>query len=325
MHSMTKGTFGIFLDTATNLRYVKKIQDELQKNHKECDGEIIIGFMPEIKGDPKCPVQSFEMYTNLLNARCDKLWQRPLAKENAEGNCYSRQPMGHNTLGTFISKLSEQCASSQRYTNHDIHVTSCTILYCCRFSNKEIMALTRHKSVNSLAIYQKVDFDQKICMGQTFNLALTNPKELQKQNPTLPESEELKRAQELMELLSTDDTNAPLPLALPDAVPTDNPNKENQQLMPIPQQSNNVTAAEVPNFDIMDFLNDLDDDDFNTVAQGNAQGNQMVPTAKSNVALKQNNMVVNNAQQMPQMPTFNNCKIGAININIMKNWTWKRW
>lgn len=183
---MSKDTFSIFIDTTTGLRYVKKIQDEMQKNHSECDREIITGFMPEIKGDKMCPVRSFEMYLSLLNLRCNSLWQRPVARCNADGECYCHEQVGHNPLSTFMSTLSKQCKLSQKYTNHDIWVTGCTILFRCNFSNKEIMAITGHKSVNSLAIYQKVSFEQKIRMGQTFNYALTEPERLRQMHPSLP-------------------------------------------------------------------------------------------------------------------------------------------
>lgn len=315
---MSKDTFAIFLDTKTNLRYVKKVQDELQKNHKECDGEIITGFMPEIKGDRLCPVRSFEMYFSLLNPRCEALWQRPLAKQNAEGDCYARQRVGHNPLATFLSKLSVECKLSQKYTNHDIRVTACTILFHCKFSNKEIMALTGHKSVNSLAIYQKVNHDQKLAMGGTLNMALTNPRQLEERFPSIqnPSAQEITETNELMALLSTDDSTEPNnQLALP--APKDQENCQQNAIVPVPSPAPPVAAPQnmptIPNFDLMDFLADLDDDNFNTITNANA----VVPST-SQVAVNQTNTVYqNNPKPKPQMPIFNGCKIGNININII--------
>ena len=46
---MTKSTFQLQYDTETQISYVRKVEDELTKNHQECDTEIITGFMPQIK------------------------------------------------------------------------------------------------------------------------------------------------------------------------------------------------------------------------------------------------------------------------------------
>lgn len=335
MHMMTKDTFAVFQDSRSGLRYVKKVRDEMQKNHQECDGEIITGFMPEIQGDPKCPVQSFEMYLHLLNPRCESLWQRPLARQNAEGDCYCRRAVGHNTLGSFMSTTSKNCKLSQRYTNHDIRVTSCTLLFHCKFTNKEIMAISGHKSVNSLAIYQKVNFEQKIQMGKTFNIALTNPEKLRQIHPSIPSGNadllDVSNAADLLALLDTVDKdqandtaekeNAQQDMQL---VPFQQPRPSTPQmpLVPVPEpvqperpSTSGTTGMqsdpEVPNFDILDFLNDLDDEHLNTVA--NPSGN-----VQANVPAVTQNTVVSKRTNMPQMPLFNNCKIGKINININK-------
>lgn len=339
---MTKDTFAIFQDNTTGLKYVKKVQDEMQKNHSECDGEIITGFMPEIKGDRMCPVRSFEMYLSLLNPRSNDLWQRPLARQNAEGECYCRKKVGHNPLSTFMSGLSKSCQLSQRYTNHDIRVTGCTILFRCQFTNKEIMAITGHKSVNSLAIYQKVSFDQKIRMGQTFNYALTDPERLQQMHPSLPTGHQdpldITNAAELLAILNTDDDENVPPVvqnipqqkqksATKRAFQEINSNPENMQLVPIqaapstsappaPNHNPNVLNNEemnTPNFDLLDFLADLSDDEMDDVALG--RSNQMVPKGVNSVT---QNTLVNKPTNAPNMPVFNNCKIGTININIVK-------
>lgn len=295
--------------------------------------------MPEIKGNRRCPVRSFEMYTSLLNGRCNALWQRPLAKQNAEGDCYYHQAVGHNTLGSFMSKLSIKTELSQKYTNHDIRVTGCTILFRCQFTNKEIMAITGHKSVNSLAIYQKVSFQQKLRMGNTLNFALTNPDKLKSYYPQLPNAQSNldyqlneEQARQLMAIMSTDDkedhapvtapiqarpvqehvqpTAAIMPPPPPQLANEANKENNNKQVVPRPQVNEAVGNEDVPNFDIMSFLSDLDDDTFDQVTNP--------PNPVKTVALTQQNTVVNNPSNTPTMPVFNNCKIEDININIVK-------
>jgi hypothetical protein len=48
MHGMTKNTFQIFVDEKTGRKYVKKVVDELTKNHK-FDKESSSGIMPEVQ------------------------------------------------------------------------------------------------------------------------------------------------------------------------------------------------------------------------------------------------------------------------------------
>ena len=57
----TKDTFQLTFDSEISITYVKKVTDELSKNHQETDQEIITGFMPQlldIDGQPHklCPV-----------------------------------------------------------------------------------------------------------------------------------------------------------------------------------------------------------------------------------------------------------------------------
>ena len=66
-----------------------------------------------------------------------------------------------------MPRLSEAAHLSQHYTNHDIRVTATTILAREGFSYKQIMSVTGHKSVQSLAIYHKVGGSEKLMMGNT--------------------------------------------------------------------------------------------------------------------------------------------------------------
>ena len=69
---MTINTFKAIFDEANDTIYIKRIEDEMQKNHKEVDTEIITGYMPELKGNPLCPVESFREYMCHLNMHCGK-------------------------------------------------------------------------------------------------------------------------------------------------------------------------------------------------------------------------------------------------------------
>ena len=68
--------------------------------------------------------------------------------------------------------LSINCQLSRLYTNHSIRVTGATILNQCKFSASQIMSVTGHKSVSSLAIYQRVSDQEKLDMGQALSNAM---------------------------------------------------------------------------------------------------------------------------------------------------------
>ncbi|CAC5421307.1 unnamed protein product [Mytilus coruscus] len=49
MYLMTKTTFGVEIDPATELKVVRKIEDKMTKNHLETDKEESSGIMSEVK------------------------------------------------------------------------------------------------------------------------------------------------------------------------------------------------------------------------------------------------------------------------------------
>ena len=80
IYDMNVHTFELQYDTTTGISYVKKVIDEMTKNHREKDNELITGFMPQMRNPDGtaaklCPVRSFENYINALDKRVDFLWQ----------------------------------------------------------------------------------------------------------------------------------------------------------------------------------------------------------------------------------------------------------
>ena len=74
---MTKDTFKMFTDATTGLNYIKRVEDEETKNHKNYDEDITTAFMPEIKNSKMYPVQSYLTYLYLLSKDLPDLWQSP--------------------------------------------------------------------------------------------------------------------------------------------------------------------------------------------------------------------------------------------------------
>ena len=174
MDKMKKDHFKLAFHAKSETWYVTKDKDELTKNHKDIE-EQISGIMPENKDDPLCPVKSYRNYISHLNPNNNFLWQLPLQNINPANPdvWFGLQHLGKNTLGKFMSDVSLKCKLSKPYTNHSIRVTGATILTRLNFSSSEIMSVTGHKSVQSLARYQKTQDKTKINMGNVMHQSMT--------------------------------------------------------------------------------------------------------------------------------------------------------
>ena len=168
MHKMNKATFVVKTNPETGERYVIQAVDELTKNHQGNCRESHTAVMPEKPGDPKCPVSSFVKYTQHLHPKCDALWARPCVSPKSD-IWYYNCPVGQTTLGRFMKDLSVKYNLSQIYTNHSIRVTGATILTRNKFPASAIKEITGHRSISSLAIYQRVNDEEKIEMGKSLS------------------------------------------------------------------------------------------------------------------------------------------------------------
>ncbi len=97
------------------------------------------------------------------------LWQTPNHHPSDENThiWYTRGYLSKNTLASFMSRMSKEAHLSRIYTNHSVHVTGITILKRAGYSDKQVIAVSGHKSVQSLAIYPKVNNMEKQHMGNT--------------------------------------------------------------------------------------------------------------------------------------------------------------
>ena len=189
MESMKKDHFKMDYNQATESWRVIKSKDELTKNHQEI-GEQKAGIMPENQENVKlCPVRSYTLYFEHLNPENEFLWQLELRKINPEKPdiWYGLGHIGKNPLAKFMTNVSINCNLSQMYTNHCIRVTGASILTRLKFSSSEIMSVTGHKSVQSLAIYQKTQDKTKEEMGSVLAQAMEKDEEnVQRKQITAP-------------------------------------------------------------------------------------------------------------------------------------------
>ena len=81
-----------------------------------------------------------------------------------------------------MSKMSHKADLSMVYTNHSICSTGITFLKRNKYSDKQIMSISGHKSTASLAIYQKVSSDEKLSMGMSMSIPVETVPIQQQQN-----------------------------------------------------------------------------------------------------------------------------------------------
>ena len=337
IHGMTKQTFQLHYDTETKMSYVKKVIDEVQKNHLECDNEIITGFMPQMldqqgRVHKLCPVRAFENYTNNLNKKCESLWQRPAKKfPTTEGKAwYDNVVVGHNTHDKFMTKLSEDCNLSKKYTNHCIRVTGITSLKRGNFSDKQVMAITGHKSIDSLAIYQRVKSDEKLMMGMCLTFSLLRPEDVIFMQNSLEIENIPKQVHALPAPIQENTTPATPPPAK--RMLTESPKIQSNELVPL---ENAITPYQPqpkindsPNFDLMALIAEVENDELpdDQLLLAASQCEAQLPPTMNNLMPITTTTASSTTAVMKRIsnptPTFTNCTfgtIGTLNIHIHKH------
>ena len=103
-----------------------------------------------------------------MHPSCDRLWQKARDDfDDSDKTWYYNAPVGENTPGNFMASLSKLCRLSHIYTNHSIRAIGATMLAKNNYCDTQIMAVTGHKSVAALFMYQRVDNEDNIQMGKT--------------------------------------------------------------------------------------------------------------------------------------------------------------
>ena len=276
--------------------------DKLTKNHKEIDLKVS-GFMPENKEDRLCPVRSYRMYLEHLHPENKFLWQLALENVNPKNPMiwYGRQHLGKNTLGHFMTDVSQNCQLSKIYTNHSIRVTGATVLMRMNFSSAEIMLVTGHKSVQSLTRYQHTQNKQKLAMGNVMHQSLTR----EENQIVVP----LKKSVEYHDKVPSIDYAVGRTDGMPQAVAIYTPqpvqNKENSDANIVPFEPN-FDDQGVPDFDLLEILKEVEEPH----EEARNTHVMMTPTTTATTS----NNVLNNIPKS----LFHNCTIQNITFNMNK-------
>ncbi len=112
-----------------------------------------------LSGSERCPVRTFVKYIRHLNPENPWLFQRPRKDVGTDNQkiWYTASPVGKDTLGGTLARLSGLLQLSQPYTNHSLRATTVHILDENDFPKRHIMAVTGHKAETSLRTYTGID------------------------------------------------------------------------------------------------------------------------------------------------------------------------
>ncbi|CAC5375819.1 unnamed protein product [Mytilus coruscus] len=238
LRGMNKTTFAITQDSKGR-EYVYQVVDELDKNHRETDDTITEAHMYAVNGHPLCPVASFRKYLSKLHPRNNDLWQKPVDQfTDSQDVWYYNQSLGKNTLSSLMRTISQQARLSREFTNHSIRATSITVLDINKFSDRDIMSVSGHKSESSIKNYTG-----KVSTTRRFEMSSALSASVMTDNMQFQVHGELQLSQEqIEELIQPMENNLVQPYAnavdvpFMQAVPADEP-------LAIPQ----IPATSAPN------------------------------------------------------------------------------
>jgi hypothetical protein len=156
----------ISFETVSGHTVARICRNFITKNHRETNEDAANGGrICEIPGNDKCPVRVLKLYVSKLNKDNHWLWQRcdPTWKETH--TWYGKQKLGHNKIAMMMKSISVICHLPKEYTNHCIRVSCCTLLGELGFCDTDVRAVSKHKSIESLALYKRVKLDRKVGMA----------------------------------------------------------------------------------------------------------------------------------------------------------------
>ena len=129
-------------------------------------------------GGEKCPVKMFKNY----------LSRRPVGMRNPEDPFYlatisnpvsqiwfKQQPLGKNSLGTFMKKMCKAAEITGRHTNHSARRTMITTLRHQNVEPLNIIALAGQRNLKSLDSYSEASFEQQKGMSMKLSEKVQPP------------------------------------------------------------------------------------------------------------------------------------------------------
>ena len=97
--------------------------------------------------------KAMEIYLAKLNPKYDAFFQYPKKHWKYDEVWYDARPIGVNKLDGMMRDISRATELSKAYTNHSVRATAITLWSNVGVQNRHIMAISGHRSEQSLAHY----------------------------------------------------------------------------------------------------------------------------------------------------------------------------
>ena len=142
---------------ASGRRFVTMAHDEVTKNHpvgvSDVPSNEKLARMYETS-DGNDGYKAMQLYISKLNPKSDAFFQYPKKQWNYDDDVwYDARPTGVNKLDNMMKSISEAAKLSKMYTNHSVRATAITLWSNAGIQNGHIMAISGHRSEQSLAHY----------------------------------------------------------------------------------------------------------------------------------------------------------------------------
>ena len=159
-------------------KFVKKVKSESDKNHQGSSVELheTEGGRMYATEERDCPVITFEKYISKLNKKCPRFFQKPRSSYAYDDDCwFENKPLGANTIGTKMARISQEAELSQKYTSHCLRATSITTLSRAGFEARHIRIISGRKGDQALDNYVRETSEQQRRSMSSANARIASP------------------------------------------------------------------------------------------------------------------------------------------------------
>ena len=122
--------------------------------------------------DPSCCfIHIFKLYLSKLDVHAPQsaFYYKPLQKWSSTGAWFTKQPLGHNTLDTMMSRICKKAGVTGYKTNHSLRATAASRLYHSGLDEQLIMELTGHRSIEGIRSYKRTNSQQQQKVSNLLN------------------------------------------------------------------------------------------------------------------------------------------------------------
>ena len=163
--SLKKSSF-VFNEDAKGDHFVSMVHDEATKNHQGglSDVESFEKNARMYKTSSKTDgYTALDFFLSKLNPECEALFQFPRRNWKPSDNVwYENRPLGVNKLSAMMKDISSAAGLSRIHTNHSVRATAITLWANAGLTNREIMAISGHRSESSLQSYHNMPSVQQL-------------------------------------------------------------------------------------------------------------------------------------------------------------------